>query len=359
MDLINRTALVAKSIFAQGPVETAERSLMVVAKATFSFDPMGRVQLETQNPVPLYASEVTTPLGVLPSDFLPRVDPKFEVVLLGKAYAKDGKPVPHRRVALAVGDVRREIDVYGDRQWNDREGFTAPEPFTEMPLVYARAFGGSFDVLIDEGSKLRVTDPTNSEGMGFDIETYMSDLGQALKAPEGYPKLLDNVRPLPNLEHPDHPIKTCTDAPPPVGWAAVPPGMGLRHKWALDRIAIEEPITQEEIISHAYLRAHPDWIIDLPEAAALIEMVGVVPFETVVFRLPRMRPVVDILSGTVTFSSPLEPQTLVLLPDELRFYVVYRTILPVQFRPNEDRGMRLRTEERWSSEDDGDRGEEN
>jgi hypothetical protein len=251
-----------------------------------------------------------------------------------------------------VGSIRRELDIFGDRAWLRRDAFSQPLPFTEMPLHYERAFGGSFDVLVDEKSKLRIADPTNSLGRGFDVQTYMKGLGEALRSPAGYPRIANYVRHLPNLEDPKQPIRRWEDAPTPAGWATVPPTIGLRMKWVADRVAAKQPVSEEEAVAHAYHRAHPDWIIPLPPANAPVEMVGVLPCERVTFRLPRLRPVVDISNESGTHTSPLVPQMLVLLPEQWRFYLVYRTVVSLVFRPGDERGLRLRTEERWGSDDD-------
>jgi hypothetical protein len=351
MQLVNRTGLVAEANLSEDTQGSEQRLLMVTAKATFTFDRAGRVELDSEAPLPLFRSDVPTPLGFLPTDAFPRADPVFEVILLGKAYAAEGRPTEQRRVSLTVGATRRELQVFGDRIWLRREELSQPMPFTEMPLHYERAFGGSFDVLIDAKSKLRISDPSNALGRGFDAETYMKNLGEALRAPTGYPMIPDYIRRAPNVEDPAQLIQHSTDAPTPAGWGAVPTEMGLSVKWALDRIAAQQPATQEEVTTHAYHRAHPDWIIPLPPALSELEMVGVVPYESVRFRLPRLRPVVDILTDAKTYACPLLPQVLVLLPEESRFYLVYKTIVAIAFKPGDDRGLRLRTEERWSDDD--------
>lgn len=350
MQLINRTGLVAAANLSEGHAPSRQRQLMVTAKATFTVDRNGRVQLDEQTPEPLYAAPVTTSNGLLPVDLFPRTSPDFEVFLLGTAYTEAGRPAPQRRVSLSVGSVRREIEVFGDRVWSG-DSFSAPQPFTTMPLTYELAFGGTFDVLVDEHSKLRVVDPINSLGRGFDIGTYMKHMGAELKAPEGYPQLPNHVDRLPNLEHPDAPIRQRVDAPAPVGWATLPTDSGLKLKWALDRIAAEQPIEQHEIDARVYLQAHPDWVIPVPPSAAIVEMHGVVPWGSLSFRLPRLRPLVDIHNAGATQVCPLAPQMLVLLPDQLRFWLLYRTTIMLDFQPGDDRGLRLRTEERWCDDD--------
>ena len=46
----------------------------------------------------------------------------------------------------------------------------------------------------------------------------------------------------------------------------------------------------------------------------------------------------------------LTPHMLVLLPDQRRFYVVYRLAFNFQFQPGDEREFRLRTEPQWFSE---------
>jgi hypothetical protein len=87
MELVNSTPLAAASNLSQGFVPSQERFLVVTAKATFAFDQTGRIEIDSQNPFPLFPDDVPTPLGLLPTDSLPRADPVFEVILLGKAYA--------------------------------------------------------------------------------------------------------------------------------------------------------------------------------------------------------------------------------------------------------------------------------
>jgi hypothetical protein len=43
------------------------------------------------------------------------------------------------------------------------------------------------------------------------------------------------------------------------------------------------------------------------------------------------------------------PHTLVLLPDQARFYVVYRLPFNFQLQPGDERELRLRTEPKWFS----------
>lgn len=66
-----------------------------------------------------------------------------EVLVNGKCFVPGGAPLPASvsYARVQIGTVDKRLAVFGDRQW--RHGVpTAPEPFLEMPLDWAHAFGG-------------------------------------------------------------------------------------------------------------------------------------------------------------------------------------------------------------------------
>lgn len=109
-----------------------------------------------------------------------------EVLVAGSAIPVGG-PAPGTGVRVKIGTVDKKLYVLGDRSWKTA-GFSDPVPFTEMPVTWERAFGG-------EGFA------RNPLGKGF--------------------KVLDvdgrKVRPLPNIEDPDHLVKSPGDRPEPAG----------------------------------------------------------------------------------------------------------------------------------------------
>jgi hypothetical protein len=115
-----------------------------------------------------------------------------DVVLNGTAYSPGGKPVASSFVSLQIGDRRKVITVTGDRvaQYAGRATpvVTDPVPFTEMPLRYERAYGGT-DVFSD--LKTVYPYPRNPLGRGFVVANTS--------------KTLDDL-PLPNLEDPRMPL---------------------------------------------------------------------------------------------------------------------------------------------------------
>ena len=321
---------------------------LLTAKATFRFAE-GRTELETQDPLPIFAADEETPLGLLPRDDLLRSDPAFEVILLGKAHAPGREPIDQMHVALQVGDVRHELMVFGDRIWQGQgeDATIGPaEPFKQMPLTWQRAFGGSCDVLIDVESPVMVADLANRLGRGFDPAPQAEGLCRQLNAPEGFPQF-DRTRPLPNVERPDVLIAKWADAPAPACWATVPMDSALHARRALE--LPEEPKGDEEVVLAAglYHRAHPDWVIDLPGRGAPVVLEGLSDEGRVSFPLPGLRVAVDYVLGDRSGSDELAPQLLVLLPEERRFYLVYRKVFRFVFRHGAERSARIWLTDGW------------
>jgi hypothetical protein len=351
MELVNKTPAAARASIVQFE-DAPDRYVVFTAKATFELQPRGAVQAVVDDPVPLFDKDEETPLGLLPRDDIPRLDDCFEVILIGEAHAPQGRPTPAMMVRLSVGDVAREIAVIGERIWmpDRRNTLPSPVPFVRMPMTHSRAFGGTCEVLIDEESPVDVSDPNNRYGKGFDPEPMARQLGKYLECPAPYP-LFDGIRMLPNLEDPKRLIRGWTDTLPPTCWATAP--LDTMHQ--VRRALREPPATPGEPPPMPYVdrrlwhRAHPDWVIDVPPAEAIVSMRGVTPEGEAAFRLPALRLLVDMVVGTETSSHELRPQVLVLLPSERRFYLVYRHTVAIPYREGEERSARLRTEQGWFS----------
>jgi len=368
MKLENATAIPAQVTVAELPGED-NRIGVLTAKATFTFDLSGQVQLDTQDPFPVFSEDRDTPWGPLPTDSRARRSDKFEVMLLGNAHPPRGATTV-TKVALSVGAERRELLVWGDRFWvgsdPKRMSISKARTFDRMPLTFERAFGGTVPVQLDSKSVLDLADPINPGGKGFDARPQAEGLCRMLRAPQGYPALPSGPRALPNIENPRSPIARWEDAPDPVGWAPAPPGSGIpflklikaqtaviarlqqQGKFSPENFQKEVEATQNEDPDVWIYRAHPDWVIALPQTAALVHMENLVAgAPTVEFRLPQQRVVADYIIYGRQGQRDLRPQSLVLLPEERRFYLVYR--LPFHFEPGpaHERSLRLRAESGW------------
>jgi hypothetical protein len=356
MRLVNQTAVPA-TVTTSDFEGSTRRIGLLTAKATFRFDSQGRVELETQEPFPLLAQDEKTPLGDLPADLQPRVDASLEVIVLGHAWAPRERSVSALTVALTVGRVRRELLVFGDRCWAaNRKTVSQPVPFAKMPLTYSRAFGGTVPINLDQESVFDLSDTRNRHGLGFDADRMARDLGVLLKAPRGYPLLpAGYVRRLPNLEDPRAPIARWKDAPLPACWATVPIDVPI---WAA-RKARENPAPppppplgeiKREVPTVANYRAHPDWVIPLPQTAPTIRLENLLAATPVLeMSVPDSGIVADYTVNGRIGRRNLVPHTLVLLPDQGRFYLVYRLPFSFEFQAGDEREFRLRKEPRWYS----------
>src|SRR5262249_48066473 len=94
--------------------------------------------------------------------------PRCDVTLTGHAHAPGGCSASSVRLALYRGTrplLHKTLHVYGDRA-----GRSVPQPFTRMPLVYERAFGGPGIAGNPVGSELpnivSPADPAKPAGFG-------------------------------------------------------------------------------------------------------------------------------------------------------------------------------------------------
>jgi len=132
-----------------------------------------------QDPIP--GDDPPIPPG---SDFWPE-KLLTDVVVQGSAFAPGGRAVPISEVHLDVGQYRRSISVFGDREilWQDsgRPRIGPSEPFEEIPLTWEHAYGGIDDRTpvpypqsIDEILRLQFDHPglypRNPFGRGYLIE---------------------------------------------------------------------------------------------------------------------------------------------------------------------------------------------
>ena len=152
---------------------------------------------------PLVGQEL--PRGAILDEGMPK--PRGEVLVAGKAMAPGGRPVTEMAIGFEVGEVSRVFNIFGDRQWAGDPSdptITAPQPFTEMPLIAERAFGG-------DGFG------ANPTGIGFH--------GQSLLA-TGF------VAPLPNIEIWGKEVLEPTDRPRPALVGPIGPGAPERIAFA-------------------------------------------------------------------------------------------------------------------------------
>lgn len=350
MDLTNRTPLPAALSTTELSPELP-RVGFLTAKATWRWNAAGELALDTQEPFGILDEDEPTDLGLLPRDNLPRRDEAFEVIVLGAAYPQGGRPATWCPVGMSVGSVRRELLVIGDREWlpldapTTQRSISDPAPFTRMPLTWERSFGGTATVLLDPDAEVVVNHAMNPLGTGFDPAPAARILGRQVGVPEGWPRV-DRRRRLPNIERPDDRVANWASDPRPGGWATIPLDSPMHGHRLADAGALARDPEPSWPHHEALYRAHPDWILPLPPAGTPVVLDGFAPEGRITLTIPRLRAVMDWVIGDERGSLELRPHTLVLLPEERRLYMVYRTHFNLP-QPGVERALRLRTEEGW------------
>lgn len=148
MELINATRMVAG--YTMGMEPSGRELLVVVIKGTFALPKTSTEPLRlAEEQLPLVMADTFTgapgfSAPVHEVDFAPR-KPRVDVLLLGSAYAPDGRPATRVPVGLRVNGVSKTFAAVGNRVWQAAStgvSASAPLPFTVMPIGYDRAFGG-------------------------------------------------------------------------------------------------------------------------------------------------------------------------------------------------------------------------
>jgi len=172
---------------------------LVAVKCTFDIHPDGTTTVADEQPsvfrLPQYNGEPGRSSVKYDGDLV-LTKTTTDVIVVGHAYAPNGRPVTQMEAGFSVDSVQKVLRVTGDRIWTD-SGPSSAAPFLKMPLLYERAFGG-----VDRRSARpeRDWDWRNPVGTGFAIDR----------------DHLNGV-PLPNIEYPEEPVRSWKDRPRPAG----------------------------------------------------------------------------------------------------------------------------------------------
>jgi hypothetical protein len=299
---------------------------VVAVRATFDILPDGTVRRAAEQ-VPV--SRVATYLGEpgrstlhYDSDLI-LGKPGVDLILHGQAHPPGGRAVPTLDVGIRLGSWTKAVRVHGERVWQMGAAGTGlvatrPRPFTEMALVYERAWGG--------------LDPATEK------------LPQPLAAREnplgcGYSKTPNALigKPAPNLEDPRRPAGAGPGPFPVAGFAPIAPHWAPRvtyagtydEAWKRDRA----PLLPKDFDDRFHRIAPADQ--QLPPFAAdgqLIELINLSPAGKLRFALPNIR-----IGATTVFrdrevAHEAALHTVILEPEHPRLQLVWHTALPCQGR---------------------------
>lgn len=324
MELINSTRMVTG--YTMGMEPSGRELLVVVVKGTFTIPTNGEPVRLAEEQVPLVMADTFTGEPGLSAplyevDFPPRKH-RCDVLLVGSAYAPEGRPTTRMSVGIRVGAMTKSFAVIGDRQWRDGlSGISAssPEPFTVMPISYDRAFGG-----VDN----RHEDPMkhaafmrNPVGRGFHKHLR--------------PEWVDGAL-LPNTEELDRPVDTLesTEYAPmsfgPLGRGWEPRcsyGGTYDENWLSEHFPFLPPDFDEQ-----YYQAAPvDQQVPIPHGGEEIRLVNLTRDGTASFALPIFDAPIHFFRKTgEREQGKLVLDTIVFQPDKRSFTLAWRATRPLK-----------------------------
>lgn len=323
MELLNATGMQAGYTLGMQP---DGRELLVVAvKGTFTIPKPGAQTQLAEEQIPLVEADTFTgepgfsaPLYEV--DYAPR-KPYCDVLLVGSAYAPEGKPSDCVQVRLKLGAVDKRFNVFGDRLWksrHDRISISSTSQFTVMPITYDRAFGGTDNFHPDE-TKHTAYMP-NPIGKGYHQE--LLDV------------LVDGT-PLPNIEEMDKPIKKPDDLYRPMAFGPLGRGWEPRLKFAGTYddhwLADVFPFLPADF-NEAYYQAAPlDQQIPSPTGGEEVVLENLTPDGFTTFHLPKVDvPIVFFRKHGDKHETQGVIDTLVIEPDKGLFTMTWRATLPLK-----------------------------
>lgn len=329
MEVIVGTKNLAVDI-AVAPDVSGREYLVVIAKATWAIPEPGQRPLPIP-PQPIQKVDVYTgspgESAMLYGSDLVRYKPRCDVLFNASAHSPSGNPITQLTVAWQVGTLRKGIRVHGHRHWRKRLGLVSisdATPFTQMPLHFGMAFGGTRTYKTGWRAKAEVMCEVNSfnpTGLGWFGPRTDEEIDQ---------------QSAPNLEALNDPIRKPTGKQIPVAFSALArhwqPRMQYSGTYDENWKRNVFPFLPDDFNDQFYQCAPLDQQMPYPtgtEPVILKNMMMERP--DVRFKLPKLNNMkVKILRADYTTAEPLAfADTIYFEPDQKRFSVVWRAIVPI------------------------------
>lgn len=292
------------------PNEQAIDTLYVLIRATFNIGQQWTLA-DKQEP-PMVADEYWTEPGESSIKYGSDTHtgkPSSDIIMLGNAYAPNDKEARQLDVNLSVGQVRKTVRVFGDRQWQNGQ-ITRPVPFKTMPMIYENAFGGEH--IIDDA--VVSAEERNPVGRGFSGQRRVEEMNGVL---------------LPNLEDPSQLITSINQQPTPACFAVSAPHWRPRSgyagtyddAWQTQRA----PYLPEDFDKRFFNMAHPDLVYPgFLVGGEHVEITNVHPRGVLHFSLPHVKFNSEVLIAGQLVNPQYNLETLILEPNELKLSMVWR-----------------------------------
>lgn len=323
MELINATRMQAG--YTMGMEPSGRELLVIVIKGTFVLPTPGEEVRLHDEQLPLVMADTFTgepgfSAPVYEVDFAPRKQ-SCDVLLLGSAYAPEGRPTTAVDVSLRVGTMTKSIHVVGDRTWEARvTGIraTPPRSFLQQPITYDVAFGG-----VDQESD------------------YPSEHDAYLPNPvgRGFRKHLKHAwvdgRPLPNTEAPGQAVTWPADRYRPMAFGPVGRSWAGRKEYAgtydqhwLDAVF---PFLPQDFDDRYFQAAPTDQQVLFSKSPMDVTLVNLTPDGLLQFALPYFEAPVNVFpkhGDREDLNATLD--TILLEPDQKRFTMTWRVARPLK-----------------------------
>ncbi len=238
--------------------------------------------------------------------------PGSDIVMLGHAFAPDGKKVHQLDVSLTLGQVHKAVRVFGDRYWQDGR-ISVPQPFSTMAMTYEKAYGGAYIV---NGETVTVEE-RNPVGCGYAGQHTTEEM---------------NGTPLPNLEDPNDLISDLKHQPVPACFGVSAPHWRPRsayagtydEAWKTSRL----PYLPEDFDRRFFNMAHPDLVypgfLQGGESVAVTNMHIGGPLH---FQVPHVKLSANVLVAGNSVHPPFNLETLIIEPNKLKLGMVWRAAI--------------------------------
>jgi hypothetical protein len=321
VDFDNQSGLGADLFRGDLPVEDATLAV-VVAKACGVFDAAGHMRWAFERQLPVRPVAAQHEFGHIPGD-LAIHKAGVDVVALGKAYHPRIEGGAQSRVSVRVGGEERGVDVFGERVWyrssDGKWAISEPEPFSLLDLTWANAFGGtSFDEFGNSSPH-----PLNQEGKGFiACEAAVEDTA------------------LPNIEDPEHLIRSWQDQPRPCNIA--PASKPIAFDLEAELPALERAREQRYVVPDALWNdAVPRFRFPALAPGDVVTLSGM--YERPLYMTaPQFRIEARLTLAARTAVIPLAIDTVLFCPETRHCEVTWRAHFQYRFVPREKRELVLR-----------------
>jgi hypothetical protein len=294
---------------------------LVAVKSTFDISANGVTEISNEQPpvlrVPEYHGEPGQSSMKYEADLV-LTKTTTDVTVIGQAYAPRGEPVTELDVGFRVGPVEKVLRISGDRKWGLAR-MSSPEPFTTMPIVYERAFGG-----VDRVSPQpeRDWDWRNPLGTGFAISR-------------------DNLTgiALPNIEYANERVGSWNARPRPAGFGPVPghwqPRVAFAGTYDDEWMKTRQPLLPRDFDDRFYQCAPAD-----QQAPAFLRggepvvLKNLTPAGDLRFALPKVFFGFEtrFYDGTRQIHTQRRLHSVILEPDYPRVSLVWHSALPCHFK---------------------------